>query len=1429
VRRRAFGIVAVMAALVSLAAVQAASAAIGDEEELRRFGSNGAGAGQLNVPRGIATDPATGHVYVTERFGNRISEFTPWGDFVKAFGWDVAPGAVNEQQEVRVRAAAGQFKLSFKGDTTGDLPFNAAAPEVETALASLPSIGAGGVRVGGNSGITSGTTPFIYVVTFEGSLAATDVSPITASDGTTPLGGGVPSPSLEARTRADGHLATAGFESCTAKSGCQAGLEGSGAGQFAGAVGAAVDAAGNLYVREVFNRRVQKFDAAGRFLLMFGGEVNKTSGEDRCTKAQLEGGDVCGAGIEGSGDGEFGEGFARGIALRASTGKLFVGDVKRIQRFNSEGEFEAAIPVPDEKTAHYLALDPLSGDFYATLGIPGGPEENVYKLDAASGAKIKTCEGEGGGQGAVATDPAGNVFAADGDRVLQFDRDCKPLSPPSCCEAAPVEGLATNVIGDLYVAHTGSEHFIGAFGPPPVSFESPPPNPPEITAQFATSVQHDGATVAAEINPHFFTDAHYYVQYGTGECSQGGCAEVPLPPGPLLTAKAVSATVRSAAIALEGLEPATTYHYRFIAQSTGGGPVYGIDPDGEGTEEASSEAGEEATFTTYPAPTAIKACPNDLLRIGPAVRLPNCRAYEMVSPVDKNNGDIIALLDVPSYRTSLSKSAAAGGRFTYTSYRSFGAPKGAPYANQYLATRDPQSGWSSEGLDPAQLTAYTPNSFENHYKAFSEDLCQSWLMVAAEPVLDPDAAPGSLELYRRENCGGGGYEALIGVAGASFPVLQGASASGKEAAFITESKLTPEAASGVWQAYYASNGGLRLICVRPNGAPSGGNCSLGTSQQASGGAQLERWTSLGHALSADGSKVYWTDSGAKEAGTGEVYLRLNPGAEQSAFLNGKAKGNGDLAGPVQATGDLASSPVVTSVKPISGGRFVVGQAVTGSGIPAATTIAAIEETAPGIFTLTLSKAATKTEAGVTVKGTASATVAGVTLDEGAFAVGQEIAAAGDQLPFATTITALEETSPGLFELTLSAKPTAGGPGIAIFGFGPCTEPEKACTLAVSQPVSPEPSRFLGASAEGSRALFEVNEGALKGDLYKFELGSGSTKIAGKTLGVAAASEDLARVYFVSEEALAAGATAKKPNLYLDEEGVKTFIATIANVDVALRAPSNATSEAIYHAARATADGQVLVFMSTESLTGYDNTDQVSGNADSEVYRYEVGAAGPVCISCSPGRARPIGRVVTTYPGALATAGWLAVPESSLYSPRVLSADGQRLFFNSFDGLLPRDTNGKGDVYEWESAPSQTACEERGAELYVAAAGGCISMISTGESPQDSEFLDASASGEDAFFTTGTSLLPRDPGLVDVYDARAGGGIAEPPPPTPACQGEACQPAVPAPNDPTPSSSSYVGPEDQRQKKAHKKKAKHKKQQHKKKGKKKRSRKQGGRR
>jgi hypothetical protein len=317
-------------------------------------------------------------------------------------------------------------------------------------------------------------------------------------------------------------------------------------------------------------------------------------------------------------------------------------------------------------------------------------------------------------------------------------------------------------------------------------------------------------------------------------------------------------------------------------------------------------------------------------------------------------------------------------------------------------------------------------------------------------------------------------------------------------------------------------------------------------------------------------------------------------------------------------------------------------------------------------------------------------------------------------------------------------------------------------------------------------------------------------LAKKLEGVAGASSDLSRIYFVSREDLTGAqqnseedeALEGAPNLYLDDGGTVKFVATLAEGDVgAIESGGGSLAYDIaarrppLRATRVSPDGSRLLFQSRARLTDYDNTDLDNGRPDVEVFAYQAGG-DLECISCNPSGARPSGRELRrrfwSAPPAgnsVFAAASIAAWEHPLHASNALSADGDRVFFNSNDALLPRDTNGTMDVYQWE-ASGEGGCGTEDPS-YFPQNGGCIDLISSGESPFESEFWEASESGDDAFFITESSLVPKDPGLVDLYDARVGGGFPEPIAASP-CEGEACQSPPAPPDDPTPATANLSG-------------------------------------
>jgi hypothetical protein len=191
------------------------------------------------------------------------------------------------------------------------------------------------------------------------------------------------------------------------------------------------------------------------------------------------------------------------------------------------------------------------------------------------------------------------------------------------------------------------------------------------------------------------------------------------------------------------------------------------------------------------------------------------------------------------------------------------------------------------------------------------------------------------------------------------------------------------------------------------------------------------------------------------------------------------------------------------------------------------------------------------------------------------------------------------------------------------------------------------------------------------------------------------------------------------------------------------------------------------------LTSYDNNGKI------ELYLYEaqrpLSPGNPVCVSCNPSGAPAAGDVRLTS----ANGGLAASPSRrNAFLTRNLSSDGNRVFFQTEEALVPGDGNGQLDVYEWEREGAGS-CEPIGVSFDKSAAG-CVYLISSGESAQPSYFGDAGADGEDVFFFTRQSLVGQDNDLnVDVYDARVDGGIVSqnPPPPVAPCTEGTCRGGV----------------------------------------------------
>ncbi len=272
-----------------------------------------------------------------------------------------------------------------------------------------------------------------------------------------------------------------------------------------------------------------------------------------------------------------------------------------------------------------------------------------------------------------------------------------------------------------------------------------------------------------------------------------------------------------------------------------------------------------------------------------------------------------------------------------------------------------------------------------------------------------------------------------------------------------------------------------------------------------------------------------------------------------------------------------------------------------------------------------------------------------------------------------------------------------------------------------------------------------------------------------------ASEDGATVYFVADAALTGAqansqgaiAQAGQPNLYVRREGATTFVATLGSSD-----SNDWASPPEGITARVSPNGDFIGFDSLRQTTGYDNRGPCEGvklglGSCQEIFLYDADQNRLSCASCAPSGELP-GSLAHIGP-PIDTSGVLN-ERTVGYMQRFVSDSGQ-VFFNTVAHLLPADTNGLSNVYEYED--------------------GQLQLLSPGSTSANAYFVEASANGQDVFLVT-SELLSDTNGDMGIFDARVNGGFSEAPAP-PACGEGDCANPAPAPTFSTPASATFTGP------------------------------------
>lgn len=814
---------------------------------------------------------------------------------------------------------------------------------------------------------------------------------------------------------------------------------------------------------------------------------------------------------------------------------------------------------------------------------------------------------------------------------------------------------------------------------------------PQIERVWAAGVGTTGASLNATIVPDPETapeasDTVYRFEYGAN-ASYG--SRVPVADA------SISASTSGVEVSqpLGGLQPGTAYHYRVVA----------INPSGE-------TVGEDRVFRTFALPASGDSCPNALIRGAQfSSSLPDCRAYELVSPpYDGKEG---ANVGTSPYST---QSATDGNAIKFYSRTAFGDAIGTTSFGgaEYVAERGTE-GWSTHSITPEQGGVNLQPSSMAGYEGASPDLSKG-IFQSITPVLAgyPNVANVN-NLYLRTdllNPGSGHYELVDLAANIVTPSMKegdpqshffgnaevwfvAASADWSHILFESNHDLTPEA-EGLnpmyAKAYEWDEGTVRLVGILPNGEPAE------VSVPGKGAASL---------------------SNASFIHEPRPFENNPPGVKGGVDINAMSEDGSRVifTGPPVGYYGLAQEP---GNNPLAGNLYMRLD-----------------------HQRTVQLNANERSAGLGPDAWAEATFTGATPD--------------DSKVFFSTTQALTDD--------------------AVVN----SEEHKIYMYNLN---APEGQRLTLITASS-----EPNQ--------RYDLDRVASRSAPVT--VVGIGRDASYVYFVDERELLPGLVpldqeidSSTSRLYVWHDGSVHYVTSDQNSHAWFTGLMWGTSQLnAGDTFRTSADGETVAFLSADPLTaasaGYDNFDPTlacSGMPSNssihgrtmqrcyEVYVYNAEREEIQCASCNTS-----GAPARTDASFVDVADAANFPTQSVNHP--LSSDGRYVFFDTHEALVPQDTNGRTDVYEFDTTTGRQY------------------LLSSGTCQCNSYFVDASPDGSNAFFTTRQRLVSVDTDTsADLYDARIEGGIpAQNRPPAVACSGEECQGPVPSPPVfSVPASATFAG-------------------------------------
>jgi hypothetical protein len=920
------------------------------------------------------------------------------------------------------------------------------------------------------------------------------------------------------------------------------------------------------------------------------------------------------------------------------------------------------------------------------------------------------------------------------EEIFEIVSETKPIASTAgekVAAQAPVEKLLP---GTTYtyclLAHNeaGEESPLSA----PETFTTPA-EAPTIPGEYVTKVHATEVTLNAQIDPGGAeTKYHFeYIDQAGYEAALAESAPNPYAKGmstPEAKLEGSLTTTDTATVTIMPLQPGMTYHYRVVATSS-------LSPAG-GTP------GADETFTTPVEPsTAAETCPNAQARTEQPYgqTLPDCRAYELVSPLDKDDNGVEAANSRASVSDEPSGSEASA--LAYTSKGSFSEPQGSKKTSRYISRRA-ADGWSTQNVTPPAV-AYESGRVPFSTLLFTPGLSTGLLESEDVPLVHDGELPGYDNLYVADLATTqASYQTVTNVNPPGAPPYTQAEQGPKPVGVSTDlsrvvfeqgANLTANAEGNGEHVYDWTNGKLSLVDVPPPGTKFEHEDQAG----APGNTNLPEDGDTWHAVSANGLRVFFTAGKGNDESEGQLYVRENP---ERPPVDGS-----ECAVPGDACTVEVSASQRTIIPDPNGPQPAYYRDASAEGTRVFFTSRAEltneantdEDKVANLYEYNVE---TKELTDLTAENPEGAAVLGlVTASEN---VGEE----NSYVYFVAN---------GVLASNENANKETAQPGHCRKEGGEQLIGEPTCNLYVDHYEGGKwETKFIAMLTSGHGGPLGNR---IVGDEYDWLGYEGGTLTNDQGPGshTARVTPDGTTLAFESERSL----TGYDNNPVEPGAGV----------------PGHKCTE----------QGGVL---------------QESDPAVPcrEVYVYDAVTEKLVCASCDPSGARPVGPAEL---GGQEIEGFLA--PSVYYLPRNLSEDGGRLFFQSPDALMSHDSDNQLDVYEWErlASPAEAAKGENSctssSPTFSASDGGCVFPISDVAGDFESKFMDATPSGNNVFIATKDQLVPEADAdsRANVYDVRVGGGFPVSVSP-PACNnGDACKPPVsPQPGVfAPPASATFSGP------------------------------------